>query len=265
MLNQMSTAGAVIWTRSSGELLNRDAERPSATNVIGVAPNSTFKTASDSTASTVVVIEKRALLRECLTLAIRSLIGQTVLSYPSVEKWLEDSSDRPVSLVLVCAGSGSRDVEEIRQLLLLMSPSVCHVPSILLSDIEDADQIVDALHRGARGYIPTSVPLDVAIEAMRLVRAGGVYVPASSLMAAKRSLDGQGLKLDGNRPRLTARQLEVAEALRKGRANKIIAYELGMRESTVKVHVRNIMRKMKAHNRTEVAFKMNRLNGSSEA
>jgi DNA-binding NarL/FixJ family response regulator len=210
----------------------------------------------------VVVIEKRTLLRETLALAIRALTGQAVLSFPSVEKWLESSNSSPVSLVLVCTSS-PRDVEEVRQLLLLVSPPACHVPSILLSDIEDADRIVDALDQGARGYIPTSVPLDVAIEAMRLVRAGGVYVPASSLVAARRSLDEGPSKQNNSSPRLTARQLAVAEALRKGRANKMIAYELGMRESTVKVHVRNIMRKLKAHNRTEVAFMMNGLNHSS--
>jgi DNA-binding NarL/FixJ family response regulator len=55
----------------------------------------------------------------------------------------------------------------------------------------------------------------------------------------------------------TTRQLAVIAALRKGKANKIIAYELNMRESTVKVHVRNIMKKLKARNRTEVAYLAN--------
>ena len=57
----------------------------------------------------------------------------------------------------------------------------------------------------------------------------------------------------------TDRQVEVVEALRRGKANKIIAYELNLRESTVKVHVRNIMKKVKATNRTEVVFKLNDL------
>ena len=57
----------------------------------------------------------------------------------------------------------------------------------------------------------------------------------------------------------TARQIEVVNALRRGKANKIIAYELNLRESTVKVHIRNIMKKMKATNRTEVAYKLNEL------
>ena len=55
---------------------------------------------------------------------------------------------------------------------------------------------------------------------------------------------------------LTARQIAVGEAIRQGKANKQIAYELDMRESTVKVHIRNIMKKLNAKNRTEVAVKI---------
>ena len=49
----------------------------------------------------------------------------------------------------------------------------------------------------------------------------------------------------------------MAQALRRGKANKTIAYELNMCESTVKVHIRTIMRKLEARNRTEAAFKLN--------
>ncbi|MEK1944404.1 MAG: LuxR C-terminal-related transcriptional regulator, partial [Ensifer adhaerens] len=52
------------------------------------------------------------------------------------------------------------------------------------------------------------------------------------------------------------REIEVAEALRRGKANKIIAYEMDLCESTVKVHIRNIMKKLNATNRTEVAYKI---------
>ena len=55
----------------------------------------------------------------------------------------------------------------------------------------------------------------------------------------------------------TIRQAQVVEALRRGKANKIIAYELKMQESTVKVHIRSIMKKVKATNRTEVVYKVN--------
>ena len=54
---------------------------------------------------------------------------------------------------------------------------------------------------------------------------------------------------------VTARELAVIRAIQKGKSNKVIAYELNMCESTVKVHVRNIMKKLNAKNRTDVAIK----------
>jgi DNA-binding NarL/FixJ family response regulator len=54
---------------------------------------------------------------------------------------------------------------------------------------------------------------------------------------------------------VTARELAVIRAIQQGKSNKIIAHELNMCESTVKVHVRNVMKKLKAKNRTEAAIK----------
>ena len=54
---------------------------------------------------------------------------------------------------------------------------------------------------------------------------------------------------------MTRRELAVIQAIQQGKSNKLIAYQLNMCESTVKVHVRNIMRKLAAKNRTEVAIK----------
>jgi DNA-binding NarL/FixJ family response regulator len=71
-----------------------------------------------------------------------------------------------------------------------------------------------------------------------------------------------GRSLNQDKPEaefFTSRQAAVIEALRMGKPNKSIAYELNMCESTVKVHVRNIMKKLKAKNRTEVAFMANKL------
>ena len=129
---------------------------------------------------------------------------------------------------------------------------------VVLSDKDDPDLIVEVLEKGVRGYIPTNLPLSVAIQAMQLVQSGGVFVPANSLIAARRKPhETMGNSL-GNGI-FTARQAAVVEALRRGKANKIIAYELNMKESTVKVHVRNIMKKLHATNRTQVAYITNRL------
>ena len=62
----------------------------------------------------------------------------------------------------------------------------------------------------------------------------------------------------------TARQAAVADRLRRGKPNKLIAYELNMCESTVKVHIRNILKKLRVTNRTEAGFKLNVMVSDSE-
>jgi DNA-binding NarL/FixJ family response regulator len=52
----------------------------------------------------------------------------------------------------------------------------------------------------------------------------------------------------------TTREQDALSLIRQGKSNKQIAYELKLSESTVKVHVRNIMAKLKAHNRTQVVY-----------
>ena len=92
-----------------------------------------------------------------------------------------------------------------------------------------------------------------------MVKAGGTFVPASSLLSAyQRSRAPVGPQIQFNNL-FTARQVAVVEALRLGKANKTIAFELNMCESTVKVHVRNIMKLLKAQNRTQVAYLVEQL------
>jgi len=224
---------------------------------LAVSDRSFVETSSAETA-TIVVIERRALVRECLTHCLSTASGHRTISFPSVDRWLEVSEGVQASLIVLCVVGKPSDPETQRDISRL-SQNSNGLPMILLSDVEDPDQIVDAIDRGARGYIPTSAPLEVVVEVMRLVKAGGVFVPASSLLAARRPNDNVTAPPQSGSGLFTARQAAVVEALRRGKANKIIAYELNMRESTVKVHIRNIMKKLKARNRTEVAFMTNEL------
>ncbi|MBX9589277.1 MAG: response regulator transcription factor [Hyphomonadaceae bacterium] len=142
-----------------------------------------------------------------------------------------------------------------------MAQLIRELPTVLMSDTEQPEDVLWAIDCGVQGFIPTNLSLHVVIEALRLVRAGGVFVPATSLIPALRGR-GSSAQLperDRSPTMFTARQAAVVEAIGKGKANKIIAHELNMCESTVKVHVRNIMKKLSAKNRTEVALMANRL------
>jgi DNA-binding NarL/FixJ family response regulator len=209
---------------------------------------------------TLLVVDSRALDRECFAQSLVSHgIGMNVIHHGSMDAF-RSSKHQLSSISAVLLNVGGRRVNEpgIADDIRKLATELGSTPLILLADTDELPQIMQALELGARGFIPTSVGIEVCIEAIGLSMAGGVFVPASSVLAMRRLVEtGQESRpLAGM---FTSRQAEVVEALRRGKANKIIAYELNLRESTVKVHIRNIMRKLKATNRTEVAFKINDL------
>ena len=203
----------------------------------------------------IVIIERRALIRECLARCIGDEFGCDVAAFPDVESWQKISSDLGASLIVVSIVGGSNTLEDghnddvIRQVSL----SETGAPIIVLSDAEDIDYVTDSLRHGVRGHIPTATTLNVAIKAMQLVLVGGVYVPASNFLTARHSAAKVGA--GDETIVLTKQQSAVADAVRQGKANKVIAHELKISESTVKVHLHNIMKKFQVKNRTEVAIK----------
>jgi DNA-binding NarL/FixJ family response regulator len=207
---------------------------------------------------TLLVLDKRVLDRECITQSIKSReIYLEVLAFSSASEWRdEEDLHPPLGVVLLSIGGRKVSDPDILSELAKLAAEFGETPVIVLGDSDELEQILLALEKGARGYIPTTVGISVCLEAISLAMAGGTFVPASSVLS-QRAVLGQ----HGQAPRpmanlFTQRQEEVARALRRGKANKIIAYELNMRESTVKVHIRNIMKKLQATNRTEVAYKI---------
>lgn len=240
---------------------------------VGPAPSeglvNTPKTVSDPDPAAIVgslpdivVIDERSFIRECMTESLRSAFPNRVLSFPGIDSWLEVAARNSAGVVILSVSGRPLD-PAVQAALDKLLKARHQAPVILLCDAAEPDQIVAALEKGARGYLVTSMSLSVAAQAVRLVMAGGVFIPASSLIAARQSRSVPSSRF-GNEL-LTARQTSIVEALCRGKANKVIAHELNMCESTVKVHVRNIMKKLKAKNRTEVAFIANGLLNSVQS
>jgi DNA-binding NarL/FixJ family response regulator len=136
------------------------------------------------------------------------------------------------------------------------------LPIIVLSDAEDVQQpktIRNALKTGVHGFISTRTSgIEMVAAAIRFVMAGGIFAPLDQLLT--NSPDSEPATPDTAWQRgLTSRQMAVLSHVQQGKANKIIAHELSVSESAVKVHVRNIMRKMGVTNRTQAASKAQKL------
>lgn len=201
----------------------------------------------------VAVIERRVLVRELLLRAFRAC-GVTTESLVSIDECQSRARSLNADLILLSV-AGSKREEEVRKGVALTSKLANAIPVVIMSDDVDTDHVVHALEVGASGYVTTDMPFAVVVEALRLVRAGGNYAPTRSLISNAKRHDSRGerdVAIHGGM--FTPRQAAVIEALRRGKSNKIIAYELAMCESTVKVHVRNIMKRLHAKNRTEVAY-----------
>lgn len=213
----------------------------------------------------IAIVDDRPLMRDCFGRSLTMIEPGLVLRNFSAIDELEAADGEDignVQIILLCVmwtkARASAHFADIARL------SAAHPSAdvMLLSDIEDLDDILKAIESGARGYVPTSVSLEVAVKAMQLVAAGGVYIPASVLFWSDKIIKEISYSTkQKQQPEniFTSRQSSVMEALRRGKANKIIAYELNMCESTVKVHIRNIMKKLKAKNRTEVAYILNNM------
>jgi DNA-binding NarL/FixJ family response regulator len=128
--------------------------------------------------------------------------------------------------------------------LLRFRKSFSQVPVVVVSADEDSGTIRSAMHHGARGYIPKSTATDVMEVALKLVAAGGIYVPHEALVQSAGRAAGRDLSL-------TERQIDVLKRVVQGEGNRDIAKRLGIAENTVKQHVRAIFHGLGVTTRTE--------------
>jgi two-component system, NarL family, nitrate/nitrite response regulator NarL len=128
------------------------------------------------------------------------------------------------------------------------------IPLVVISGAATPADVARALQLGAKGFLPKTLPPSVLAAALQVLAAGGTYVPADYVSAQPAPTAASGL---------TPREAEVLALLAAGQANKEIGRALDLQEITVKLHVRNIFRKLGVRNRVEAANAAARLQLSS--
>ena len=197
----------------------------------------------------IVIVHSRTVFRDCLAQCLEfAYRDHDICCFANIAEWWSSGQPNALAAAVVIVVIDTINESSVADLEFLETQTITS-PVVVVSDIDDLNYIVRILKSGVKGYIPTSLRFNIAVEAVRLVKAGGVFIPASSFVPG----DEEPLVGTKNGALLTERQMKVVEEIRHGKANKQIAYELKMSEHTVKVHLRHIMRKLKARNRTEVA------------
>jgi len=204
---------------------------------------------SKAPARAVALIEAANFLRECVARGLSAMFPDGVESFASPEDYLSDA--RPPAGELIVFSTAALASTEIIEAVALLARRAAGSPILVLSYQKNMEIALAVSESGAKGFIVANMDFRLALEAARFIAAGGSYLPTELLGQFRRPQAPPNFPTGG----VTSRELEVARAIRQGKPNKIIANDLNICESTVKVHIRHLMKKLHARNRTDIAIK----------
>lgn len=138
-------------------------------------------------------------------------------------------------------------------------------PIVILSSEDNPAIIRKTIDEGASGFIPKSSNQDILIAALRLILAGGTYLPPHVLQNYPVPQENVEVKSNQNTNKefissLSKRQLETLAMAIQGKTNKMIAREMKLAEGTIKAHLSASFRALGVNNRTEAVFAASKLN-----
>jgi DNA-binding NarL/FixJ family response regulator len=190
-------------------------------------------------------------------------------------------ADANCSIIIYDIGGASLADHKHQKRIKALRLSAAEAPLVILSDNDSPEEIVAALNVGAQGFLSAGMDVQLALQALTFIAKGGSYFPAvrpdghparppgatdGPSPSAEQAVEDNGAMKDAgsaesNFADLTERQRTVLERVSRGDSNKIIARVLGIKEGTVKFHVRQLMRKLGVANRTQIAIA--RTNGAA--
>jgi DNA-binding NarL/FixJ family response regulator len=230
-----------------------------------------------------VLVERQALFREGLGRILASAGFQIICSADSVDDSILRVLSCHQSLLLVIGADG--DLEAVTSQIGLFRERQRTGRIVVLADNCGFDDVRSALQAGANAFLTKIASCDVFIKSLELVMLGETIVPSEILplildqeeedlihrggpdgVHVRKQIESDGPfrlfadsggiaapRLSSGAPRLSSQEQRVLHCLMAGDANKVIARKLHVAEATVKVHVKAILRKTGAHNRTEAA------------
>ncbi len=160
---------------------------------------------------------------------------------------------RPDVVLLDLHMAGTSGLEALR----VMVEDVPEVQVIMLTVSEDAADLLETLRAGARGYLLKNIDTEFLLDCIRRVAHGeSVMSPqiAHKLADSLRAAPKDSVPVaEVSQNRLTTREREILIMLARGASNKEIASTLTLSESTIKIHVQGILRKLNIAKRVQAA------------
>lgn len=145
---------------------------------------------------------------------------------------------------------GTSGLEALRSIL----EEVPETHVLMLTVSEDAEDLLETLRSGATGYLLKNIQTETLTDAIQRAAAGESVVSAqmtSKLVAQIRNPAAPAVA--SNAEKLTPREREILALLARGASNKEIARQFDLAESTIKIHVQNILKKLNMSSRVQAA------------
>lgn len=215
----------------------------------------------------ILLVDDHVLIRDAMRGVLREIDSSASVYEAQNGRQAEEliAQHPDISLVLLDQRLPDRDGLEILETLRASRPAVAVV---MLSAFSDRENVLKSLEAGAQGFIAKTATRDVLLGALRLVLAGGVYIPPEILTRTQEPVEPSSPAMsDRPKPKpselgLTGRQLEVLALMMQGKSNKLICRQLDLAEPTVKNHVSAILKALNVNNRTEAVLAVTALGWS---
>lgn len=193
----------------------------------------------------VLIADDHALFRDALGKLIEDLDETaTIIQAANYAQTLKILEQEPL-FDMVIADLDMQDLQFWEQGIDKISKLIGKAKLVVISAADNSRNIRYTLEKGAKGYISKRAESKILINALKLILEGGTYIPPM-LLNKKADMSNKG-----SAKMLTNRQNQVLNLVAQGLSNKQIAYEMGVSEATVKLHINALLRSVGANNRTQ--------------
>jgi DNA-binding NarL/FixJ family response regulator len=204
----------------------------------------------------VLITDEQSLFRDGLSLRLKEIKEDIVILQSSnlveMQKILSHETDTDIVILDI-------DLAELNSIEIInkIKTTAPNTKIVAISSSEDIRNIKKILSLGVKGYIPKKSDSNILTGALKLILDGGTYIPPVML---NNNIDYTCISSQHSlKKNLTNRQSQVLDLIAQGKSNKQIAYDMGVSEATVKLHINALLRSLKVNNRTQAVITAQKL------
>ncbi len=202
----------------------------------------------------VLITDEQSLFRDGLSLRLKQINQDINILQSSdlieMQKLLSKEPDIDILILDIDIPNATDIINKLKTI----SPQT---KIVAISTSEDTRNIRKILSNGVKGYIPKKSDSNILSGALKLILDGGTYIPLA--MLENNTEYNKNIPQPQLKKNLTNRQSQVLNLIAQGKSNKQIAYEMGVSEATVKLHINALLRSLKVNNRTQAVITAQKL------